>query len=297
MFMNLKQYLSSRIQLIEAYLEDNMPPETLYPQKIHEAMRYSVFAGGKRLRPVLAIAACEAVGGKVETVLPTACALELIHTYSLIHDDLPAMDDDDYRRGRLTSHRVYGEAIAILAGDGLLTLAFNFMANNNDLGIDAKKILNVIKEISEAAGTIGMIGGQVVDIDSENKQVSFETLKYIHNHKTGALFKATLRAGGILAGAGDKELSALTDYAQNFGLAFQITDDILDVEGDSNLLGKPVGSDEKNNKVTYPSLFGLEKSRDMAQQCVDAACENIKIFGENGRYLRDIVTYLLERKA
>lgn len=295
--MNLKEYLSSRIQLTEAYLEENMPSQTLYPQKIHEAIRYSVFAGGKRLRPILAIAACEAVGGKAETVLPTACALELIHTYSLVHDDLPAMDDDDYRRGRLTNHRVYGEAIAILAGDGLLTLAFNLIAQNSDLGIEAQKVLDVIKEISEAAGTMGMIGGQVVDIDSENKQVSFETLKYIHNHKTGALFKATLRAGGIIAGAGKRELAALTDYAQNLGLAFQITDDILDIEGDSALLGKPVGSDEKNNKVTYPSLFGLEKSREMAHQCVEAACENIKIFGENGRYLRDIAIYLLDRKA
>jgi geranylgeranyl diphosphate synthase type II len=295
--MKLQEYLSERIQLVEAYLEQHMPQETIYPEKIHEAMRYSVFAGGKRLRPVLTIAACEAVGGTAAAVLPAACALELIHTYSLVHDDLPAMDNDDYRRGRLTNHKVYGEAMAILAGDGLLTLAFNFIAKNLPAGADPAKVVAVIREVSEAAGTLGMIGGQVVDMESENKQTSLETLNYIHHHKTGALFKAAVRAGGILAGAANLQLAALTDYAENLGLAFQITDDILDVEGDSALLGKPVGSDEKNNKATYPALIGLEQSKKMAEKYVAMAGESLRIFGENGRYLKEIATYLLDRKV
>jgi geranylgeranyl diphosphate synthase type II len=294
--MKLQEYKAGRVHLVETYLDQNMPVETVYPEKIHEAMRYSVFAGGKRLRPVLTIAACEAVGGAAESVLPTACAIELIHTYSLMHDDLPAMDNDDYRRGRLTSHRVYGEAIAILAGDGLLTLAFNFITKNMETGMDPARVMAVIREVSEAAGTLGMIGGQVVDMESQNKQTSLETLNYIHNHKTGALFKAAVRVGGILAGATSLELAALTDYAENLGLAFQITDDILDVEGDFSLLGKPVGSDEKNNKATYPALVGLEQSKHIAKKCAADAGESLRIFGENGRYLKEIAAYLLDRR-
>src|SRR5205809_387248 len=248
-------------------------------------MRYSVMAGGKRLRPILVIAGCEAVGGMAERVLPTACALELIHTYSLIHDDLPAMDDDDYRRGRLTNHKVFGEAVAILAGDALLTHAFRLVAGNVDGASDARAIADVVAEIAEAAGTDGMVGGQVVDIESEGKTVSAETLDYIHTRKTAALIRASLRVGAMLAGAKPDALKAITRAGEALGLAFQIVDDILDVEGSLEELGKTAGSDQRKQKATYPALHGLEASRRRARQLIEDAKVALELRdGDSQRY-------------
>lgn len=295
--MTLKEQLEEKINLINDNLDKFLPQEHTVPEQAHESMRYSVLAGGKRLRPVLVIAAAEAVGGNAKLVMPTACALELIHAYSLIHDDLPAMDDDDFRRGKPTNHKVYGDAIAILAGDALLTLAFELMADNVQTGAGASEVLQVIKEVSHASGSMGMVGGQVVDIKSENKEISFETLNYIHSHKTGALFKASVRAGAILSQATEKQLDALTKYAECLGLAFQITDDILDVEGDSDKIGKAVGSDIKKQKATYPSIFGIDQSKQMAYNSVSEAVDALAIFGEEANILRDIAKYLLNRDS
>ncbi|MGF7185809.1 geranylgeranyl diphosphate synthase type II [Desulfitispora alkaliphila] len=295
--MNLDSYIAEKINLINDKLDKYLPDESEVPELIHQSMRYSVFAGGKRLRPILVIASSEAVGFNAEKVMPTACALELIHTYSLVHDDLPAMDDDDYRRGKLTNHKVYGEATAILTGDALLTKAFELIAFNATLGINEKNIIKVLGEISSAAGSQGMVGGQVVDMQSENKSIGFDTLKYIHTHKTGDLFKASVRAGAILANASDKQLAALTEYAEQLGLAFQITDDILDVEGDAQVIGKAVGSDQKNQKSTYPSLFGIDQSKEMAYNSVSKAINALDIFGSEADRLRKIANYLTKRKV
>jgi geranylgeranyl diphosphate synthase type II len=290
----LKQYWQAKCGLIERRLQELLYTKTTYPPRIHEAMRYSVLAGGKRLRPVLVIAAAEAVGGKLEEVLDVACAMEMIHTYSLIHDDLPAMDDDDYRRGQPTSHKVYGEGIAILTGDALLTYAFEVMAaaKINDQG----RLLTVIREIAQAAGTLGMIGGQVVDLESAGKQIDHQTLEYIHRAKTGALFRVSLRAGAILAGATKEQLTCLTEYAEHFGLAFQITDDILDIVGDEQKIGKPIGSDMKNMKVTYPSLFTLPVARTMAEETIGKALTCLDQNGLQSTFLRALVQYLAKRE-
>lgn len=290
----LKQYWQEKCLLIEQRLQELLHAPTVYPPTVHEAMRYSVFAGGKRLRPVLVIAAAEAVGGVIEEVMDVACALEMIHTYSLIHDDLPAMDNDDYRRGKPTSHKVFGEGMAVLAGDALLTYAFEVMAAAKVA--DQGRLLTVIREIAGAAGTMGMIGGQVVDLESEGKQITQETLEYIHRAKTGALFRASLRAGAILAGANDEQLACLSEYAEHFGLAFQITDDILDIVGDAQKLGKPVGSDIKNMKVTYPSLFSLPVARQMAEETIGRALNCLNRTGLSHQFLRELVQYLAQRE-
>jgi len=296
--MDFKAELNKKIKLVDEALDQLLPVANAEPQTIHEAMRYSIFAGGKRLRPVLVMAAAEAVGGDGNEVLPTACALELIHTYSLIHDDLPAMDDDDYRRGKLTSHKVYGEGIAILAGDGLLTMAFELMAQNAAIGtISDKSVIQAIKEVAAAAGTLGMIGGQVADLEAENQVIDGDALRCIHARKTGALYRAALRTGAILAGASEEQVAALTKYAEALGLAFQITDDILDIEGDERKLGKQVGSDIKNNKATYPALYGLAASKEMAAKAVDEALDSLKSFGSEADLLRAIVRYILSRES
>lgn len=293
-----KAELLSRSKVIDQELDKYLHVPEEQPPVIHQAMRYSIFAGGKRLRPILVIAAAEAVGGKAGQVIPTACAMEMIHTYSLIHDDLPAMDNDDYRRGRLTSHKVYGEAVAVLAGDALLTGAFELMARNDEVaGIPSQAVSRVIREVAVAAGSRGMIGGQVVDMENEKKVIDADTLQYIHAHKTAALFRAALRAGAILAGADDRQLKALTDYADFMGLAFQITDDILDVEGSQEVTGKPVGSDERRGKSTYPALFGLEESKRQAQEAVNRAVDALHIFGAEADILRNIARYLLLRDS
>ena len=296
MRMLLKEYLEQNIELINQYLDKALVSGDTYPSVIHQSMRYSVFAGGKRLRPILTLASCQVVGGKPEQALPTSAALELIHTYSLIHDDLPAMDNDDYRRGQLTNHKVFGEAVAILAGDGLLTYAFKLIAKNEELGTPAPVVLQIIKEVSDAAGSLGMVGGQVVDMESENKPADSSVLEYIHSHKTGALFKAAVRAGALIGGANSQQLSALDSYAYNLGLAFQITDDILDVEGDAQLLGKPIGSDIKNKKSTYPSIYGMSKAKEMAVESVEKAKASLSIFGSEADVLAEIVDYLTSRK-
>jgi geranylgeranyl diphosphate synthase type II len=294
---DLPHYLSERRKLVDEALERFLPAEDAAPPTVHRAMRYSVLAGGKRLRPILVIAGAEAVGGSAELVLPTAGALELIHTYSLIHDDLPAMDDDDYRRGRLTNHKVFGEAMAILAGDALLTLAFKLVAGNAAQGAGARVICDVVAEIAAAAGTGGMVGGQVVDIESEGKTITVEALDYIHTHKTAALIRASLRAGAMLAGAKPNALRAITDAGDRLGLAFQIVDDILDVEGSLEELGKTAGSDERKRKATYPALYGLEASRARARALIQEAKLALRPLGPRSEPLRALADFILERRS
>ena len=294
--LDLPAYLTERRALVDAAIERVLPPEDAPPPTVHRAMRYSVMAGGKRLRPILVIAGAEAVGGAAAEVMPTACALELIHTYSLIHDDLPAMDDDDYRRGRLTSHKVFGEAIAILAGDALLTLAFKLIAGNAALVRDPRVVGDTVAEIADAAGTAGMVGGQVVDIESEGKAVSAETLEYIHLHKTAALIRASLRVGARLAGGDAAAVAAISEAGRDLGLAFQIVDDILDVEGSLEQLGKTAGSDERKQKATYPALHGLEASRREARRLVERVKTRLAGFGERAAPLGALADYVFERK-
>jgi len=293
---DLQAYLKDRRALVDAALERFLPPEDTPPPTVHRAMRYSVMAGGKRLRPILVIAGAEAVGGTPATVMPAACALELIHTYSLIHDDLPAMDDDDYRRGRLTNHKVFGEAIAILAGDALLTLAFRLVADNTALVNDARVLRDVVAELADAAGTSGMVGGQVVDIESEGKAITAETLEYIHRHKTAALIRASLRVGALLAGGDGKAVAAIGEAGSDLGLAFQIVDDILDVEGSLEELGKTAGSDERKQKATYPALHGLEASRRQAKMLIERTKQRLEGFGARAVPLQALADYVVERK-
>jgi len=286
---DLARYLADVRREVDAALDRYLPPKDAPPATVHEAMRYSVFAGGKRLRPILVLAGAEAVGGKMERVLPTACALELIHTYSLIHDDLPAMDDDDYRRGRLTSHKVFGEAIAILAGDALLTLAFGLLAEHASL--------DVVREVAAAAGTSGMIGGQVVDIQSEGKSVDAETLEYIHRHKTAALIRASLVGGALLAGAAPAALKSIREAGTHLGLAFQIVDDILDVEGSLEELGKTAGSDRRKKKATYPEQFGLEASRLKAKSLIEDAKAALQPLGPGAEPIRALADFIFQRRS
>ncbi|MDD2420820.1 MAG: polyprenyl synthetase family protein [Heliobacteriaceae bacterium] len=295
--MNLKVELKTLAARVDAELVRWLLPADAFPPVIHQAMQYSVFAGGKRLRPVLALAACQAVGGEESRVMPAACALEMVHAYSLIHDDLPALDDDDFRRGQPTNHRVYGEAFAILAGDALLTRVFEILAiagaRNKE---QAALYLQVIHELAGAAGTLGMIGGQVVDLESEQKEVDLATLEYIHQHKTGALIRASLRTGALLGGGTPAQVTALSCYGDSLGLAFQITDDLLDVQGDPAKLGKPVGSDAKNRKATYPALIGLKKAKEAAAEAVEAALACLTGFGTEADFLRALARYLLVRE-
>jgi geranylgeranyl diphosphate synthase type II len=294
----LAGYLAERRRRVDEALAAVLPPDETRPTSVHQAMRYSVMAGGKRLRPILVIGGAEAVGGKAETVMPAACALELIHTYSLIHDDLPAMDDDDYRRGRLTNHKVFGEAIAILAGDALLTYAFRLIAENAArVATDAALVRDVIVEVADAAGTGGMVGGQVVDIESEGKAVTAETLEYIHLHKTGALIRASLRVGALLAGGGADDLATIGEAGQSLGLAFQIVDDILDVEGTFAELGKSAGSDERKGKATYPALHGIEASRAQARALIARAKERLQPLGPGAAPLCALADYIFERRS
>ncbi len=294
---DIRQYLEAMRKLVDEALERWLPLAAEHPPQIHEAMRYSVFAGGKRVRPILALAAAEAVGGGAEDVLPAAAALEMIHTYSLIHDDLPAMDDDDFRRGRPTCHKVYGEALAILAGDALLTQAFRVLADLEALAaVPADRRLRVICEVAEAAGSRGMVGGQVVDILSENREIDRETLHYLHTHKTGALLCASVRVGGILGGADGGALAALTGYGERIGLAFQVVDDILDLEGATEELGKPARSDLKKKKATYPALMGIEASRREAARLIDEAKRAMAGLGEKAWALGALAEFIGSRR-
>lgn len=291
--MMLKQYYQDKIKQIDETLDSVILQQQELPPTIYEAMRYSLFAGGKRLRPILLMAAADAAGARGSDYLHAACGLEMIHTYSLVHDDLPAMDNDDYRRGKLTNHKVYGEGMAILAGDALLTQAFECILSQP--GVKPEVLVRVAREIAAAAGPAGMIGGQVIDLASEGKILNQETLRYMHQAKTGALFRAALRAGGMLAGASEQQLAALTEYAEQFGLAFQITDDILDVTGTQTEIGKPVGSDERNAKATYVTLYSLDTARQLAAQAVDAALAALNRIDGETVILRQMVTSLLVR--
>ncbi len=293
-------YLKEGKKTIDGALERYLPGEDNYPSLIFKAMRYSIFAGGKRIRPILCLAAVEALGaGELRpSILPVACALEMIHTYSLIHDDLPAMDDDDYRRGVPTSHKVFGEDIAILAGDALLTEAFSLMSKGGGMeDIPPERILRVIHEIASAAGCFGMIGGQVADVRSEDTSLNEETLNYIHNSKTGALILASVRSGALLAGAGRENLDALSTYGRSIGLAFQIVDDILNVEGDRMITGKSTGSDASHGKITFPAVFGLEESRKKAGELIDKALIAVSGFGDHAFALRMAAQHIMERKS
>lgn len=289
---DLSAYLAQRQALVEAALERAVP--ITYPEKIYEAMRYSLLAGGKRLRPILCLATCELAGGTLDMAMPTACAIEMIHTMSLIHDDLPAMDNDDYRRGKLTNHKVYGEDIAILAGDGLLAYAFEVVAETQN--VPPERLLQVIARLGRAVSAAGLVGGQVVDLESEGKpDITLETLNFIHTHKTGALLEACVVCGGILAGVSLIDLQRLSRYAENIGLAFQIVDDILDITIPSEELGKTAGKDLQAKKATYPSLWGLEESKKKAQQLVDAAKAQMAPFGEKARSHIAIADFITTR--
>jgi geranylgeranyl diphosphate synthase, type II len=292
---NLKTYLSQRQQWVEAALNRSIP--VVYPEKIYESMRYSLLAGGKRLRPILCLATCELTGGTVEMAMPTACALEMIHTMSLIHDDLPSMDNDDYRRGKLTNHKVYGEDIAILAGDSLLAYAFEHVAEETD-GVSPERLLKVVARLGRAVAATGLVGGQVVDLECEGvENVSIETLNFIHTHKTGALLEASVVSGAELAAADDRTLAKLTQYARNIGLAFQIIDDVLDITATDEELGKTAGKDLQAQKATYPSIWGIEESRRQAGQLIAEAKATLSDFGDKALPLMAIADYITARKS
>ncbi|MBW4652696.1 MAG: polyprenyl synthetase family protein [Kaiparowitsia implicata GSE-PSE-MK54-09C] len=290
---NLSVYLRQQQQLVEAALDQSVTVE--YPPTIYEAMRYSLMAGGKRLRPILCLATCDLLGGTVEMAMPTACALEMIHTMSLIHDDLPAMDNDDFRRGKPTNHKVYGDDIAILAGDGLLAYAFEYIATQTQ-SVPPERVLRVVSHVARAVGAAGLVGGQVVDLESEGKtDVSLDTLTWIHRHKTGALLEACVVSGALLAGADESALKRLSGYAQDIGLAFQIVDDVLDITATPEELGKTAGKDLQAQKATYPSFWGLEESRHQANQLIAAAKAKLEPFGTAALPLMAIADYITAR--
>ncbi len=293
--MQLPEYLAQQQQLIDAELDRLVPSESTPPETIHRAMRYSLFAGGKRIRPILCIEAARAVTDHAAGAAAAACPLELIHTYSLIHDDLPALDNDDYRRGKLTNHKVFGDAMAILAGDSLLTLAFQVLAQ---LDAPDDRKTRMIAELATAAGTVGgMIGGQVADIEGEGKAPDAQLLETIHRAKTGALLRASLRIGAIFAGANEAQYSALSCYGEHVGLAFQIVDDILDVEESSEALGKTAGKDAQQRKITFPSVYGLDASRRMAAEECERAHKALEVFGARASRLHELADLIVHRKS
>jgi geranylgeranyl diphosphate synthase type II len=296
--LDIHHYLRDRKKRVDGTLMASLPAGEGRTSTLCQAMRYSVLGGGKRIRPILAMAAFEAVGGETKAILPFACALEMVHAYSLIHDDLPTMDNDDLRRGRPTTHRVFGEAIAILVGDALLTEAFQVMTRGAlDHNIDAALAIDIVREISFAAGVSGMVGGQVVDMESEGREVNLPTVEYIHTHKTGALILASVRTGAKLGWASSDQLGAITKYGERIGLAFQIVDDVLNLTGQKSELGKNVRSDEARKKATYPALVGVVESKRLAERLVEEAIVSIEIFGEDGDPLRAIAQYLVRRKS
>jgi geranylgeranyl diphosphate synthase, type II len=293
--MKLPEFYEADHAAIEAALERILPPETAAPSSIHRAMRYSVFAGGKRIRPVLCLEAARMFTKNVDGAIRVGCALEFIHTYSLIHDDLPALDNDDLRRGKPTNHKVFGEAMAILAGDGLLTLAFETLAGAE---LDAARRVRVIADIGAAAGTVnGMVGGQVADVEAGGKAVTPEALEYIHRAKTAAMIRASIVAGAIAGGAEDKDVERLRRFGALIGWAFQVVDDILDVEESSAALGKTAGKDQAQQKATYPALYGLEKSREIAADLEKNALGELACYGERGERLRKLAEFLVARRS
>ncbi|HTD65251.1 MAG TPA: farnesyl diphosphate synthase [Candidatus Limnocylindria bacterium] len=291
---DLQRYLDARTIVVNRALDKFLPKESAKPATIHRAMRYSLFAGGKRMRPALCLAAAEACGGKFEDALPLACAVECIHTYSLIHDDLPAMDNDDFRRGKPTNHKVFGEGIAVLAGDALLTQAFEITAKAK--GWRSYPHQKLVLELAYASGSLQLIAGQVADLEGEGKKISANELKYIHERKTSALLCCSARLGGMSANCSEAQLKALTDFGYNVGLAFQIIDDILDITQTTEQLGKTAGKDTKAQKATYPSIVGLETSRDIARQLTDKAFAALRIFKGKAKALEALADYLLRRE-
>jgi geranylgeranyl diphosphate synthase, type II len=290
-------YLARRAEEVNAWLDCLVPSADVPPRPLHQAMRYTLFAGGKRLRPTLLLASGEAFGAATDELMPAACAIEMIHTYSLVHDDLPAMDDDDLRRGRPTCHKAFGEAIAILTGDGLLTQAFRVLASDAPARDPARQV-RVIREIAAAAGTVeALIGGQVADIESEGKQVAASTLEYIHRSKTGAMIRASVVVGGILAGADDGQIEVLARYGERIGLAFQIADDILDVTSTREQLGKTPGKDLAASKATYPALHGIEASYSRAQQLVEEAVAALAALEIDMEILKEIARFIIARRS
>ena len=296
--MDLPQYLKRRQRWVNDGLKRWVPAINEFPPQIHEAVHYSLFAGGKRLRPILALAGAEAVGGRARDALPLACALELIHTYSLIHDDLPAMDNDDLRRGKPTSHRVFGEALAILAGDALLTEAFRLMARTDLMTrVPLQRILRAMGQVAQAAGPQGMVGGQALDILTQGEKIDAPLLEYIHSHKTGALIAAAVSAGAILGGGSAREYRALKGYGEKLGLAFQIVDDLLDVQGDAGKLGKAVRKDQLQEKATYPAFFGVSASRSQAEGFVQEAVADLHSLNRRANPLREIAQFVIKRSS
>jgi geranylgeranyl diphosphate synthase type II len=296
---DLDAYLKERAALIERALVQKVAESDGPSSRLFEAMRYSLLAGGKRLRPVLALAACEAVGGNIDAALGFACAIEMIHTYSLVHDDLPCMDDDDLRRGRPTNHKVYGEAMATLAGDGLLTDAFKVIARaafSPSLAVPPAVALETIAELAEAAGSDGMVGGQVIDLLGEGRPMELHELEYLHSKKTGALFVASVCGGARMGGANQPQLKALREYARALGLAFQVIDDLLDVEASTENVGKRTHKDEARGKATYPSLLGVERSRELAIELANKARQALDGFDQRAEPLRMLATFAVERK-
>ncbi len=289
---NLRQYIDEKRSLVDSYLRGYFS-KPFMPERLHEAVTYSLFAGGKRLRPILAISSYEACGGDADNILPQASAIELIHTYSLIHDDLPAMDDDDLRRGKPTNHKVFGEAIAILAGDALLTEAF-YMFTEGDV-FSPGNIKRALRVLATAAGAHGMVGGQAEDILSENKEPDEETLEFIHLHKTAALIRASVSISPILKGESEEKITAMEQFGKNIGLAFQIVDDILDIIGDEKKLGKKTGADLQKGKMTYPALYGIEESKAKAKALIDEAIEQLSVFGQKAIALKEIAEYIINR--
>jgi geranylgeranyl diphosphate synthase, type II len=297
--MDIRTYLSQKRDLVDEGMEKYFPKSMDSQTTLHKAVRYSLFAGGKRIRPILSIAAFEAVGGKGDGILPFACGLEMIHTYSLIHDDLPAIDNDDYRRGKPTCHKVFGEAIAILAGDALLTEAFHLMtqpsARASQPGAEGL-ILELVNEIARAAGLSGMVIGQVMDIESEGKEIDLPTLEYLHTNKTGKMILAAIKVGARLGGARGEALRGLISYGEKIGLAFQIADDILNVEGKADVLGKNTGTDVTRKKATYPGVLGLQESKRRGAELVDRAVDALSLFGPEADPLREIARFVVARE-
>jgi geranylgeranyl diphosphate synthase type II len=293
--MDFSHYWSVRQKKVDTALNRYLPPATTKPATIHQAMRYSIFAGGKRLRPVICLATAEVLRGKIDDALPLACAVECIHTYSLIHDDLPCMDNDDFRRGKPTSHKVFGEAMAVLAGDGLLTIAFEIAASCKTRPRYSHAA--IIREIAVAAGSQALIGGQVADAEGEGKEITPAQLRYIHENKTAALIASSIRLGAMSANATTKQLEKLTEFGQSLGLAFQVIDDILDVTQTTEKLGKSAGKDIKAQKATYPALLGLEKAKKEADRLTAKARAALKPFGKNAKPLEAIADFLLSRES
>ena len=291
--MELKAYLAARQSEIDRSLGKFLPKETVRPATIHRAMRYSLFAGGKRLRPILCLAAAEACGGETKAALPLACAVECIHTYSLVHDDLPSMDNDDFRRGRPTSHKVFGDGIAVLAGDALLTIAFEIATATEPTR--RYSLRTILLELATAAGSRKLIAGQVADLEAEGKPITRAQLRFIHENKTAALLTSSLRLGGMSANASATQLTAITDFGHSLGLAFQVIDDILDVTQTSEKLGKSAGKDVAAQKATYPAIIGLDASRREAHRLTGEAHAALKVFGTRGERLRELADYLLAR--